>query len=122
MLTRAAKYLIEECVCVDMCNTCTLLLTQIFGLRLLVLILFQWLSLGSSPLIVAAAKLACMCIHIVTMVISHTYLSQSKPNVPTGNLCLVSFLWIGRNNTIHGGMGLCLYHGLLMNKHYVKLA
>ena len=62
MLTRAAKYLIEECVCVYMCNTCTLSLTQIFGLKLLVLILFQWLSLGSSPLIVAAAKLAC-CYH-----------------------------------------------------------
>ena len=60
MLTRAAKYLIEECV--YMCNTCTLSLTQIFGLRLLVLILFQWLSLGSSPLIVAAAKLA-RCYH-----------------------------------------------------------
>ena len=65
MLTRAAKYLIEECVCVCvyMCNACILLLTQIFGLRLLVLILFQWLSLGSSPLIVAATKLACTCTH-----------------------------------------------------------
>ena len=27
---------------------------------------------------------------------------------------LLADVWIGRNNAIHGGMGLCLYHGLLV--------
>ena len=92
----------------------TLSLTQIFGLKLLVLALFQWLSLGSSPLIVAATKWT----YVVTMVTSPPTLAGVSPMYQLA-ICvlylsyplfgLLADVWIGRNNAIHGGMGLCLY-------------